>query len=92
MSKILSAYAKRKDLFLQSILFASLAGSLSLLLHAFVDLNYQIPGNIAYFYVVFGMGIAAGSIKKKRNGHSLADPLLMLNIIIETLDKQRATS
>lgn len=65
MSKILGAYIKRKDLFLRSILFASLAGSLSLLLHAFVDFNFQIPANTAYFYVVLGMGIAAGAMKRK---------------------------
>jgi len=64
---IAKAFIRRRDVYFRAMLFGSLAGTTSLLLHATVDFNFHIPANAAYFYVVMGMGLAAATIK--RHGH-----------------------
>lgn len=68
--KILLAYVKRKNSFMSGMLFSSLVGSVSLLLHAIVDFNFQIPANAAYFFTALGIGMAAGSIKNQKHKSS----------------------
>ncbi len=62
---IVSGYAKCHDPFLRGIIFASLAGCISLLLHAITDFNFYIPANAAYFYLVLAMGIVASTMKRR---------------------------
>jgi len=64
MIKILTGFARRRDHFMRSMLFASLIGSVSLMLHALVDFNFQIPANAVYFYVILAVGIVASTIKR----------------------------
>jgi O-antigen ligase len=66
MIKILMGFVKRRDPLMRSMLFASLVGSVSLLLHALVDFNFQIPANAAYFYVILAIGVIASSLKRQQ--------------------------
>lgn len=65
MFYIVSGYARCHEPFLRGILFASLGGSISLLLHAITDFNFYIPANAAYFYLVLAMGIVASTMKRR---------------------------
>ncbi len=70
---IAKAFIRRRNVYFRAMLFGSLAGMTSLLLHAMVDFNFHIPANTAYFYVVMGMGLAAATIKHRGNrspGHA----------------------
>ncbi len=58
------SFIRRRDPFMRSILFASLTGSFALLLHGFVDFNFHIPANAAYFYTLLGMGVVASVLER----------------------------
>ncbi|MBF0136495.1 MAG: O-antigen ligase family protein [Magnetococcus sp. DMHC-1] len=55
-------YLRRRDPFARGILFASLAGTLSLSLHGLVDFNFQIPANAYFFWILLAMGLQASII------------------------------
>ena len=57
--RLTGGFFKRRDPLMRGIIFASLAGTISLLLHSMVDFNFQIPANAMYFYALLGMGLAA---------------------------------
>ena len=63
--QILRGYIKRSDPLLRGMLFASLTGTLSLLLHAIVDFNFHIPANAGYFFALLGIGVVASTIKSE---------------------------
>ncbi len=64
--KIAVGFAKRRSHYYNAILFASFTGCVSLLLHALVDFNFQIPSNALYFYVVLAIGVIASTIKSEK--------------------------
>lgn len=57
---IIKNYLRRRDPFGRGLLFASLVGSLALVLHGLLDFNFQIPVNALYFMVMLAMGLQAG--------------------------------
>ena len=65
---VMRAYRRRHDPLIRGMLFASLAGSGSMLFFGIVDYNFHIPANAAYFFVLLGIGIAAARLphSKKR--------------------------
>jgi len=67
MIKILTGFVRRRDPLMRSMLFAALVGSISLLLHALVDFNFQIPANAVYFYLLLGIGIVAATLRRIQN-------------------------
>ncbi|VAX20411.1 hypothetical protein MNBD_NITROSPINAE01-1931 [hydrothermal vent metagenome] len=64
--KILKGYIKRHDPLMRGMLFASLTGTLAMLIHATIDFNFHIPANSLYFYVLLGMGIVATTLRENR--------------------------
>ncbi|MBF0157423.1 MAG: O-antigen ligase family protein [Magnetococcales bacterium] len=56
------AYLQRRDPFARGMLFASLASTLALALHAATDFNFQIPANALTFMVLLGLGLAAATV------------------------------
>ena len=66
--KMTIGYATRKNPYFNAILFGSFTGCVSLLLHALVDFNFQIPSNAVYFYVVLSIGVIASTIKGEKRG------------------------
>jgi O-antigen ligase len=59
---IITSYARRRYGLMRGVIFASLVGTISMLIHSMADFNFQIPANAAYFYALLAMGIAAGVI------------------------------
>lgn len=57
--RILRAYTKRRDPFMRSVLFAVIAGCVSLLVHGLVDFNLHIPANAFYFVSLLALGLVA---------------------------------
>ena len=57
--RITAGFFKRRDPLMRGIIFASLAGTISILVHSIVDFNFQIPANAIYFYTLLAMGLAA---------------------------------
>ncbi len=58
----LRAYLKRRDRFFRAMLFAASTAVTAQLLHAFVDFNFQIPANMAYFFVLLAIGLCASTL------------------------------
>lgn len=56
-------YTQRRDPLMRAMLFASLTGTIALLLHGFVDFNFQIPANAAYFFVLLAIGCVATTLR-----------------------------
>ena len=56
---ILKANSRKKDSFVRGVLFASLVGCMSLLMHGLVDFNLHIPANAAWFFALLGIGAVA---------------------------------
>lgn len=56
---ILQGYWHRRDPFVRGVLFASLSGTLALILHGLFDFNFHIPSNALYFMVLLAMGLGA---------------------------------
>ncbi|MBF0623467.1 MAG: O-antigen ligase family protein [Magnetococcales bacterium] len=67
-------YLKRRDPFARGILFASLAGTMALLIHGLVDFNFQIPSNALYFWVLLAMGLQAAVLPHQQVIRSRATP------------------
>ena len=64
---------QRRDPMIRGAIFAAAAGSLSLAIHGLIDFNFQIPANAAYFFMTLALGIAAGSLKSRRNALAKSD-------------------
>ena len=60
--RIINEYTREKDPQLRGALFSCLVGCSALFLHGFVDFNFHIPANAAYFFALLGLGAAAASI------------------------------
>lgn len=60
--KLLGAYRRRHDFFMRGMLFGALAGGTALLIHGFLDFNFHIPANAAYFWVLMGIGVVAATL------------------------------
>jgi len=56
-------YLKRRDRFVRAMLFASTTAVTAQLLHACVDFNFQIPANMACFFVLLAIGVKASTLK-----------------------------
>jgi len=64
---IMKANNRQKDSFARGVLFASLVGCMSLLLHGLVDFNLHIPANAAWFSALLGMGAVATGMRTEEN-------------------------
>ncbi len=62
LSLVLDAYRRRHDLLMRGMLFASLVGTGTLLIHGLLDFNFQIPANAGYFFVLLGIGVVAATL------------------------------
>ena len=60
---IARAYLRRRDPYASALLFASLAATLSLILHGMIDFNFQIPSNALYFMVLLAMGLRGSVVR-----------------------------
>ncbi|MCF6354844.1 MAG: O-antigen ligase family protein [Candidatus Polarisedimenticolaceae bacterium] len=68
--RIIKCLSLRRNAQLRGILFGVVVGTLSLLIHAWVDFNFQIPANAAIFWCLMGLGISCSFMKSKRSrGH-----------------------
>jgi O-antigen ligase len=56
---------RRHDPLMRGILFACFAGSISLLVHSWVEFNFHIPANAAWFYFVLALGLAASGLRHR---------------------------
>lgn len=61
---------RRSDPRLRGLGFGSLMAILALLLHAFVDFNFQIPANAAYFHAVLAIALASAGLATRRRRQS----------------------
>jgi O-antigen ligase len=61
-AKIVKAYRQHHEPLVRGALFAAVAGCTALLVHGFVDFNFQIPANAAYFSALLGIGVVAAGI------------------------------
>lgn len=64
--KNIKAFIHRKTAIKRAILFGSLVGTFSLLIHSLIDFNFHIPANAAYFYLLLGLGAVAGNLSRRR--------------------------
>ncbi len=55
----------------RSILFGCLISMTAFLIHAFVDFNFRIPANAAYFYIISAMGLVSTTLYRK-NGNTIS--------------------
>lgn len=62
---VVKAYRRRNDPLARGALFATLVGCMSLLIHGFVDFNFHIPGNAAYFSALLGIGVVAVDLGRR---------------------------
>jgi O-antigen ligase len=60
--KLIVAYRECRDSLTCGLLFGVLLGVFAFLIHAFVDFNFRIPANAAYFYAILGIGLAASQM------------------------------
>ncbi len=61
--KMLAVLWRRHDPFIRGILFACVTGSVSLLIHSWVEFNFYIPANAAYFYLVLALGLVSSRLR-----------------------------
>lgn len=66
LTSLVAAFARRRDALSNGTLFAVIAGSVSFMVHGFVDFNFQIPANAIYFFVLLGLGVVASSLSHAR--------------------------
>lgn len=60
--RVFREYTRQQDPQTRGALFACAIGCTALSLHGFVDFNFQIPANAAYFFALLGLGAAAASV------------------------------
>lgn len=53
---------KRQDALIRGLSFGCALGMLSLLIHAWVEFNFHIPANAAWFWVVLALGLAVSAL------------------------------
>ncbi|MCP4410885.1 MAG: O-antigen ligase family protein [Gammaproteobacteria bacterium] len=63
--KMIMALRWRRDPLMRGILFACVAGGVSLLVHAWVEFNFHIPANAAWFYLVLALGLVASRLRRQ---------------------------
>ncbi len=64
----LKAFARRRDALMRGMAFASIMGTVALLIHATVDFNFQIPANAATFMTILAMGWIALHLDRQERG------------------------
>ncbi len=65
--RIIKCLSLRHNAQLRGILFGVVVGTLSLLIHAWVDFNFHIPANAAIFWCLIGLGISCSFMKSKKS-------------------------
>lgn len=65
VARLVAALRVRHDPFIRGLLFGSLAGTLSLLLHSLVDRSFQSFTTAAYFYLILALGLAAARLPRE---------------------------
>lgn len=81
---VLTAYRKRRDLLARGALFASLLGTIAMIVHGALDFVFQIPATAACFFVLLGIGLVAARLpheardpsqtSRKRSDNSVSTP------------------
>ncbi len=61
--RIISGVRKRRDHLMRGLLFGSVTGITSIMLHAAFEFNFQIPANAIYFWVLVSIGILATTLE-----------------------------
>lgn len=64
----LKAFARRRDALMRGMAFASIMGTVALLIHATVDFNFHIPANAATFMTILAMGWIALHLDRQGRG------------------------
>lgn len=64
--RIIKCLGLRRNAQLRGILFGVVVGTLSLLIHAWIDFNFQIPANAAIFWCLMGLGISCSLMEGKK--------------------------
>lgn len=67
----LRALFRRRDLLMRGTAFASIMGTVALLIHGTVDFNLQIPANAATFMVMLAFGWIALHLDRRATGEPL---------------------
>ncbi len=75
ITKNIKAFIHRKTAIKRAILFASLVGTFSLLIHSLIDFNFHIPANAAYFYLMLGLGAVAGNMSYRQSATKKPGPI-----------------
>ena len=65
--RIIAGYARRRDPLMSGTLFFAVSGSAAMLAHGWVDFNFNMPANMAMFFVLLGLGAVAVSLNSERN-------------------------
>jgi len=63
--KMVMGLRRRHDPLMRGILFGCVAGSVSLLVHAWAEFNFHIPANAAWFYLVLALGLVASRLRRQ---------------------------
>ena len=74
LSQALLAQARRRDPLMRGISFAALMGIISILIHASVDFNWQIPANAVYFMVLMALGWISLHLDRRGAAGGRGDP------------------
>lgn len=69
----LRALFVRRDALMRGAAFASVMGTLALLIHGTVDFNLQIPANAATFMVILALGWVALHLDRRPSGEGAAE-------------------
>ena len=64
--RMVIGFRRRRDPLMRGILFGCVAGSVSLLTHAWAEFNFHIPANAAWFYVVLALGLVASRLHRQK--------------------------
>ena len=65
---ILSGIRKRRDPLELGLLFAAATGVLSSLIHATAELNFHLPANAIYFWILLAIGLVSSSMAVSARG------------------------
>lgn len=68
--KILKGIRNSQSAPTTGILFGVLTGIIAMLIHANVELNFYIPANAIYFYIILAIGLIASSYKTSDSEHA----------------------
>jgi len=63
LARIVWAFGRTRDPLMRGALFASISGTVALLVHGLVDFNLHIPANAVYFVVLLGIGVIASEMR-----------------------------